>query len=53
MESKCCTDVCPQFNKITDNAIIPLMERVVDIDNGQLEWLEVRIRRRSAVVPSW
>jgi hypothetical protein len=50
MEGKCCTEVCPEFNKITDNAIIPLTERVVDIDNGQLGWREVRFRRRSAVV---
>ncbi len=28
--TKCCTDVCPAGIKITDNAIIPLKERVVD-----------------------
>jgi succinate dehydrogenase / fumarate reductase iron-sulfur subunit len=28
--TKCCTNVCPQDIKITDNAIIPLKERVVD-----------------------
>jgi succinate dehydrogenase / fumarate reductase iron-sulfur subunit len=28
--TKCCTDVCPEHIKITDNAIIPLKERVVD-----------------------
>jgi succinate dehydrogenase / fumarate reductase iron-sulfur subunit len=27
---KCCTTVCPEHIKITDNAIIPLKERVVD-----------------------
>ncbi|MBX9601890.1 MAG: succinate dehydrogenase/fumarate reductase iron-sulfur subunit [Bryobacteraceae bacterium] len=27
---KCCTNVCPEEIKITDNAIIPLKERVVD-----------------------
>ena len=26
----CCTDVCPEHIEITDNAIIPLKERVVD-----------------------
>ena len=28
--TKCCTKVCPEDIKITDNAIIPLKERVVD-----------------------
>ena len=28
--TKCCTNVCPEHIKITDNAIIPLKERVVD-----------------------
>jgi len=28
--TKCCTNVCPENIKITDNAIIPLKERVVD-----------------------
>jgi succinate dehydrogenase / fumarate reductase iron-sulfur subunit len=28
--TKCCTDVCPEHIKITDNAIIPLKERVID-----------------------
>ncbi len=28
--TKCCTIVCPEHIKITDNAIIPLKERVVD-----------------------
>jgi succinate dehydrogenase / fumarate reductase iron-sulfur subunit len=28
--TKCCTRVCPEGIKITDNAIIPLKERVVD-----------------------
>jgi succinate dehydrogenase / fumarate reductase iron-sulfur subunit len=27
---QCCTEVCPQHIHITDNAIIPLKERVVD-----------------------
>jgi len=29
--TKCCTKVCPEEIKITDNAIIPLKERVVDV----------------------
>jgi succinate dehydrogenase / fumarate reductase iron-sulfur subunit len=28
--TKCCTTVCPEDIKITDNAIIPLKERVAD-----------------------
>ena len=28
--TKCCTEVCPEEIRITDNAIIPLKERVVD-----------------------
>src|SRR5687767_6911921 len=28
--TKCCTKVCPEHIQITDNAIIPLKERVVD-----------------------
>jgi succinate dehydrogenase / fumarate reductase iron-sulfur subunit len=28
--TKCCTEVCPEHNHITENAIIPLKERVVD-----------------------
>ena len=28
--TKCCTEVCPEHIKITDNGIIPMKERVVD-----------------------
>ena len=28
--TKCCTKVCPEEIAITDNAIIPLKERIVD-----------------------
>jgi len=28
--TKCCTEVCPEHIEITDNAIIPMKERVVD-----------------------
>jgi len=28
--TKCCTKVCPEEIRITDNAIIPMKERVVD-----------------------
>jgi succinate dehydrogenase / fumarate reductase, iron-sulfur subunit len=46
--TKCCTDVCPEHIKITDNGIIPLKERVVDRNYDPLVWLGSRIRRRSA-----
>ncbi len=29
--TKCCTEVCPEHIKITDNALIPLKERVADV----------------------
>jgi succinate dehydrogenase / fumarate reductase iron-sulfur subunit len=29
--TKCCTEVCPEGIHITDNAIIPMKERVVDV----------------------
>ncbi|MDQ4093861.1 MAG: succinate dehydrogenase/fumarate reductase iron-sulfur subunit [Actinomycetota bacterium] len=29
--TKCCTEVCPEHIKITDNALIPMKERVVDV----------------------
>jgi succinate dehydrogenase / fumarate reductase iron-sulfur subunit len=29
--TKCCTEVCPEHIKITDNALIPMKERVVSI----------------------
>lgn len=28
--TKCCTEVCPEHIRITDNAIIPMKERIVD-----------------------
>src|SRR5205823_12611006 len=38
--TKCCTEVCPEHIKITDNAIIPLKERVADAyyDPVQTVW---------------
>ena len=38
--TKCCTEVCPEHIKITDNAIIPLKERVADryYDPVRLIW---------------
>jgi succinate dehydrogenase / fumarate reductase iron-sulfur subunit len=37
--TKCCTKVCPEHITITDNAIIPLKERVVDRFYDPLGWL--------------
>ncbi len=43
--TKCCTKVCPESIRITDNAIIPLKERVVDRSYDPLMKL-VQILRR-------
>ncbi len=45
--TKCCTEVCPEHIKITDNAIIPMKERVVDTQYDPLFWLGSKIPRRS------
>jgi succinate dehydrogenase / fumarate reductase, iron-sulfur subunit len=45
--TKCCTEVCPEHIKITDNAIIPLKERVVDASYDPLAWLGRKITRRT------
>ncbi|MEB3244481.1 MAG: succinate dehydrogenase/fumarate reductase iron-sulfur subunit [Vampirovibrionales bacterium] len=37
--TKCCTEVCPEEIHITDNAIIPLKERVVDRFYDPVQWL--------------
>ena len=42
--TKCCTEVCPEDIHITDNAIIPLKERVVDEYYDPLAWLVRKIR---------
>jgi succinate dehydrogenase / fumarate reductase iron-sulfur subunit len=44
--TKCCTEVCPEHIKITDNAIIPMKERVVDNRYDPLVWLGRKILRR-------
>ena len=43
--TKCCTEVCPEDIHITDNAIIPLKERVVDDFYDPLHWLSRKLRR--------
>jgi len=37
--TKCCTEVCPESIAITDNAIIPLKERIVDRYYDPVQWL--------------
>lgn len=37
--TKCCTEVCPEHITITDNAIIPLKERIVDRYYDPVMWL--------------
>ena len=44
--TKCCSEVCPEGIHITDNAIIPLKERVVDRRYDPLFKLARRIAAR-------
>jgi succinate dehydrogenase / fumarate reductase iron-sulfur subunit len=46
--TKCCTEVCPENIKITDNALIPLKERVVGRKYDPVVWLGSKIARRAA-----
>jgi succinate dehydrogenase / fumarate reductase iron-sulfur subunit len=43
--TKCCTEVCPEHIKITDNAIIPMKERVVDVKYDPVRFLRRRSRK--------
>ena len=43
--TKCCSDVCPEGIKITDNALIPMKERVVDRKYTARTWLGATIGR--------
>jgi succinate dehydrogenase / fumarate reductase iron-sulfur subunit len=45
--TKCCTEVCPEHIKITDNAIIPMKERVVDAHYDPVAWLGRKILKRT------
>jgi succinate dehydrogenase / fumarate reductase iron-sulfur subunit len=45
--TKCCTEVCPEHIKITDNALIPMKERVVDRKYDPVVWLGNKLFRRS------
>jgi hypothetical protein len=50
--TKCCTEVCPEHIKITDNAIIPLKERVVDAKYDPVAWLGRKILNRTKRTPA-
>jgi succinate dehydrogenase / fumarate reductase iron-sulfur subunit len=49
--TKCCTEVCPEHIKITDNGIIPMKERVVDRRYDPVTWLGRKIFRRDQLEP--
>jgi len=51
--TKCCTEVCPEHIKITDNAIIPLKERVADTyyDPVQVLWRRLTRQRSDGAKP--
>ena len=47
--TRCCTNVCPEHIKITDNAIIPLKERIADdyYDPVRALWRKLKGERQS------
>ena len=45
--TKCCTEVCPENIAITDNAIIPMKERVVDEYYDPLKWIWRKLTGKS------
>jgi succinate dehydrogenase / fumarate reductase, iron-sulfur subunit len=50
--TKCCTEVCPEGIHITDNAIIPLKERIVDARFDPVAWLGRKIRGKPTPTPA-
>jgi succinate dehydrogenase / fumarate reductase iron-sulfur subunit len=44
--TKCCSDVCPENIHITDNALIPMKERVADRKYDPVVWLGNKLFRR-------
>jgi succinate dehydrogenase / fumarate reductase iron-sulfur subunit len=50
--TKCCTEVCPEDIHITDNAIIPLKERVVDDYYDPVRWFLRKLRKRGERAPA-
>ncbi|MDQ3404118.1 MAG: succinate dehydrogenase/fumarate reductase iron-sulfur subunit [Actinomycetota bacterium] len=45
--TKCCSDVCPEHIAITDNALIPMKERVADRKYDPVVWLGNKLFNRS------
>ena len=43
--TKCCTEVCPEDIRITDNGIVPLKERVVDDHYDPLGWIWKKLKK--------
>jgi succinate dehydrogenase / fumarate reductase iron-sulfur subunit len=50
--TKCCTEVCPEHIRITDNAIIPLKERVADRYYDPLQWAWRKLRGGGSEAPA-
>jgi succinate dehydrogenase iron-sulfur subunit len=48
--TKCCTEVCPEHIHITDNAIIPMKERMAD-NLDPVVWVLRKIRRSRKAAP--
>jgi succinate dehydrogenase / fumarate reductase iron-sulfur subunit len=46
--TKCCQEVCPEHIHITDNAIIPLKERVADVNFDPIRWAARKLSRPKA-----
>ncbi len=46
--TRCCTEVCPEHIGITDNAIIPLKERVVDRYYDPIAWFLGKVMGKKA-----
>ena len=46
--TKCCTEVCPEHIKITDNALIPMKERVADRRYDPIVWLGNKLFRNKS-----
>jgi formate hydrogenlyase subunit 6/NADH:ubiquinone oxidoreductase subunit I len=49
--TKCCSEVCPEDIHITDNAIIPLKERVVTEFYDPLAWVKRRVMGQKPTQP--
>ncbi len=46
--TKCCSEVCPEGIRLTDNAIIPLKERLADTNYDPVRWLLRKIKPEPA-----